>query len=64
METTLAQRLEQLLIDFRYESSMGLGKRCLQDHHINALKKDLIPFIEEEKQRAFKEGQWDISSKF
>ena len=37
----LKERLIKLLTDFRYESSMGIGKRSLGQHHIEALTKEI-----------------------
>ena len=42
LEMELRRRLEQ----FRYESSTGSGQRGLMAHHIDALIRDLLPFIE------------------
>jgi hypothetical protein len=44
----MEERLKKLLIDFRYESSQGWGQKRLQPYHIEALMKDLVPFIKKE----------------
>lgn len=44
----MKERLLKLLTDFRYLSSMGLGMRSLQRHHIDALINSLVPFFESE----------------
>lgn len=41
-------RLKKLLENHTYESKMGLGQRKMMPHHIEALMRDLVPFIEEE----------------
>jgi hypothetical protein len=43
---TLANQIEELLVNFRYQSSSGRGERGLMPHHIEALKQYLIPFIQ------------------
>ena len=45
---SLEGRLRQVLIQLRYVSSMGLGRRGLAQHHIDALVEDLLPFINNE----------------
>ena len=44
----MEERLRELLKNHRYNSSMGLGMRGLMQHHIDALVRDLLPFIENE----------------
>jgi hypothetical protein len=41
------ERLHELLVNFRYQSSTGRGERGLKPHHIAALESVLIPFIAE-----------------
>lgn len=41
-------RLRSILKYHRYTSNRGLGQRGLMHHHIDALVKDLLPFIEAE----------------
>lgn len=42
----LQEDLKKFLTDFRYQSQSGLGQRGLMAHHIEALTKELVPFIE------------------
>jgi hypothetical protein len=52
---TVSGRLQGLLENFTYESSVGRGRRGLMGHHVSALMTDLLPFIEAEVERAVKE---------
>jgi hypothetical protein len=50
---TLADQIEDLLINFRYVSSTGRGERGLMPHHIEALKQALLPFIQPIAEKAW-----------
>ena len=47
----LEQQLEQLLRDFRYASMRDGQFRGLMEHHIQALKAALLPFIRQQISR-------------
>lgn len=51
----MEEKLRKLLEDFRYESSVWKGQmKHLSKHHIDALMKDLVPFIQQVEHNAAK----------
>ena len=57
----LEKKLDEVLTNCHYTSSMGWGERHFSAHHIEALKRDLMPFIEGEIEGAIQRDRKALS---